>query len=249
MQQTPPRRPDEGLVRCAGGVVGQLTSEDSVNDALSHWVHGTRVVAHCWLWPVAGTSMAGLRPRRESSSPCSACCPVTLTGSRSTLSDALKSSLQRNPTYTPGTTEIERARFRSAWRDELIVIAGEYVKATKRRAGFEADVLRLQATMNARFGSMLQPRSARYLPGFRIAHSQKSLSLVLKHYWCHDKIDEPPACPVDRIMLREAHAPYPLRTWTTVNTIEKYRIQLGILETAATAKGQSVAVWELLEFK
>ena len=119
----------------------------------------------------------------------------------------------------------------------------------KDRAGFEKDVLRLQAAMNARFRPILQPKSSRYPPGFRVAHSQKSLSLLLKHYWCHGKIQEPPACPVDRLILTIAGTPYSLRTWTTVNTMEKYRAQLASLEGAASAARQSVAVWELLEFK
>ena len=137
----------------------------------------------------------------------------------------------------------------ASWRDELIDIGDEYIKAMKDRAGFEKDVLRLQAAMNARFRPILQPKSPRYPPGFRIAHSQKSLSLLLKHYWCHGKVQEPPVCPVDRLILTTADAPYNLRTWTTVNTMEKYRAQLASLDAAASAAGQSVAVWELLEFK
>lgn len=51
------------------------------------------------------------------------------------------------------------------------------------------------------------------------------------------------------MMLTWAKAPYSMRTWTSVNTMDNYRRQLGYLDEAARAAGQSVAVWELLAFK
>jgi hypothetical protein len=129
------------------------------------------------------------------------------------------------------------------------MIAREYVTRVKSRKGYETDVLKLQKRMNDRFGPILQTKTSRCEPGFRVSHAQKSLSLVLKHYWCHSRIEEPPACPVDRLILTVADAPFWSRTWTSVNTIEEYRLQIGILDQAAADAGQSVAVWELLNFK
>jgi hypothetical protein len=165
------------------------------------------------------------------------------------LSDATNSALQRNPTYTPGTTTQQAHRFRDSWKDELVVIADEYVGRVKDRSGFEDDVVRLQKAMNDRYGPILQHISSRCDPGFRISHAQKSLSLVLKHYWCHGKIEEPPSCPVDRLILTIAGATSNLRTWTSVNTMHAYRDQINFLDQAALAAGESVAVWELLNFK
>ena len=56
----------------------------------------------------------------------------------------------------------------------------------------------------------------------------------------------PPACPVDRLMLTHAKAPYGLRTWTSTNDVARYRQQLECLRTAAN--GKDLAVWELVEF-
>ena len=82
--------------------------------------------------------------------------------------------------------------------------------------------------------------------GFRIAHAQKSLALYLKHLWCRGDLAMPPACPVDRLMLTHAKAPYGLRTWTSTNDVARYRLQLECLRTAAN--GKALAVWELVEF-
>ena len=165
------------------------------------------------------------------------------------LRDATVSALQRNPIYSPGTSHARRKEFRDAWGVVLTKIAAEYEHGMKDRAQFEDDILRLQKEMNAQFRPMLQTASTRCDPGFRISHAQKSLSLFLKHYWCHNHIDEPPACPVDRMMLTEAKAPYSKRTWTSVNTMDGYREQLGYLEKAGNDDGETVAVWELLKFR
>jgi hypothetical protein len=165
------------------------------------------------------------------------------------LRDSLLSSLQRNPTYTPGTTDADKAEFRSVWRQRLIDLADEYAHATKDRKGFESDVVGLQTAMDGQFRSILQPLSSTYPSGFRVAHAQKSLSLMLKHSWCNGFTTEPPACPVDRLILTVANAPYGNRTWTSVNTVAQYREQLGFLDRAAEGAGQSLAVWELLNFK
>jgi hypothetical protein len=165
------------------------------------------------------------------------------------LSDALNSVVQHNPTYTPGTTASGRVLFRAAWRKELTGIGDEYIQSMKDRTAFESDILRLQAVMNAQFHQILQPVDPRYAHGFRVSHAQKSLSLLLKHCWCHGRIEEPPACPVDRVILTKARAPYDKRTWMTANTMEAYRDQIGYLDSAAAAAGQTVAVWELLQFK
>jgi hypothetical protein len=163
--------------------------------------------------------------------------------------DAIGSAVKRNPTYSEGTSNAQRREFRDAWSGELTTIAGEYVQSMKNRAEFESDVLRLRNSMDDRYRPILNAGSATCEPGFRVAHAQKSLSLMLKHYWCHGRIEEPPACPVDRLMLKEADAPYGWRTWTSVNTLDDYRHQLGYLDRAARVGGESVAVWELLAFK
>ena len=86
--------------------------------------------------------------------------------------------------------------------------------------------------------------------GYRIAHAQKSLSLVLKHMWCHGFLtDPPPVCVIDSIILRAAaargagtHAV----TWTRVASLKAYREHLAICQRAAG--GHNIAIWELFIF-
>jgi hypothetical protein len=87
-----------------------------------------------------------------------------------------------------------------------------------------------------------------YGAGFRIAHAQKSLSLVLKHYWCNNVIAEPPCCPVDRRILTIAGDRQP--KWTDLDHMNDYRTKLGILRCAAQRDpvGPSLAEWELVNF-
>jgi hypothetical protein len=90
-----------------------------------------------------------------------------------------------------------------------------------------------------------------YPPGFRIAHAQKGLSLVLKHYWCNDEIDEPPCCPVDRRILMIAGAIGSAAKWTDLDTLNAYHEKLKRLRMASASfaiQPISLAEWELHKF-
>lgn len=106
--------------------------------------------------------------------------------------------------------------------------------------------------MNAEFGGYFHPVAVGvYSPGFRIAHAQKSLSLVLKHYWCNGVLGEPPCCPVDRRILTTAGAGQQEARWTDVDTVPQYLGKLALLSTAAGASRFapiSLAEWELEAF-
>jgi hypothetical protein len=93
------------------------------------------------------------------------------------------------------------------------------------------------------------PKGA-WLVAYRVAHAQKSLSLVLKHLWCHQKLPqgtEPPGCPIDRIILDRAKRGHGI-TWTTISTMEGYRSALGLVKAAANASRLSVATYELFVY-
>lgn len=90
-----------------------------------------------------------------------------------------------------------------------------------------------------------------YPPGFRIAHAQKSLSLVLKHFWCNDEIGEPPCCPVDRRILTIAGAKGSAAKWTHLDTLHAYHEKLNWLRKASASfeiQPIPLAQWELREF-
>lgn len=87
--------------------------------------------------------------------------------------------------------------------------------------------------------------------GYRIGHAQKSLSLVLKHMWCHEYLDAtPPVCVIDSIILKAARKQrggVSKVSWTRANSVRIYREYLNICKRAA--RGIDLAVWELFTFK
>jgi hypothetical protein len=163
------------------------------------------------------------------------------------LQDAIASAVVKNALYAPVATATNRHDTGVGWKQMLETIAAEYVEpATAEK--YEADLVRLQAHMNRGFGQYF--RQARhpkfgYEPGFRISHAQKSLALVLKHYWCLDLVDMPPQCPVDRPVLVAARAGELNSKWTDVNSIAAHQFKMQFLAEAAAKEELSIAEWEL----
>jgi hypothetical protein len=163
------------------------------------------------------------------------------------LQDAIASAVVKNALYAPAATVTNRHDTGVGWKQMLETIAAEYVEpATAEK--YEADLVRLQAHMNRGFGQYF--RQARhpkfgYEPGFRISHAQKSLALVLKHYWCLDLVDMPPQCPVDRPVLVAARAGELNSKWTDVNSIAAHQFKMQFLAEAAAKEALSIAEWEL----
>jgi hypothetical protein len=110
----------------------------------------------------------------------------------------------------------------------------------------------LRAFMNTNYGGYFETAVVNgYPPGFRIAHAQKSLSLLLKHFWCNGEMGEPPCCPVDRRILMIAGATGSEAKWTDLDTINAYHNKLERLRTASvnsTIQPISLAEWELYAF-
>jgi hypothetical protein len=68
--------------------------------------------------------------------------------------------------------------------------------------------------------------------------------------WCLGDLPIPPQCPVDRIILTRANAPYNERKWGFVNDIETHRKRYNILRLASIEDGfDNVSIWELENFQ
>ena len=163
------------------------------------------------------------------------------------MQDAVASALLRNALYAPSATAADRQEVGSGWRQRLDALAAEYAEPASV-GKYERDLVRLQAHMNRHYG--MHFRQARhpkfgYEPGFRISHAQKSLSLVLKHFWCLGRVAEPPECPVDRPVLVAARAGELNSKWTDVNSIAAHRFKMKFLTEAAASEGLTIAEWEL----
>ena len=124
------------------------------------------------------------------------------------LQDAVVSAVHQNALFAPRAKSTDRYEVVSKWKEILDSYASEYAEPVSSE-NYDKDLVRLVAQMNRTFGHHF--RQARhpkfgYEPGFRVSHAQKSLGLVLKHYWCLDLVAMPPQCPVDRAALLAAGA-------------------------------------------
>ncbi len=163
------------------------------------------------------------------------------------LRDAVGSAVTKNALYAPKATTGDRYEVDTGWKQLLDSIASEYTDPASSEK-YEADLVRLSAEMNRTFGEHFrQTRHPKfgYEAGFRISHAQKSLSLVLKHYWCLNLVAMPPQCPVDRTVLIAARAGELNSKWTDVNSIEAHRLKIKWLAEAARQEGLALAEWEL----
>ena len=171
------------------------------------------------------------------------------------LRDAMRASARRTHLYRPGTTQAERNHVRSGWSQDLKRLAYLYAANGSEfatQAQFETDLMALRAFMNKNYSNYFEAVVVNgYAPGFRIAHAQKSLSLVLKHFWCNDEMDEPPCCPVDRRILATADAVGSAAKWTDLDTLDAYHEKLERLRRASAKsviQPVSLAQWELYAF-
>jgi hypothetical protein len=171
------------------------------------------------------------------------------------LRDALAVSSRRTHLYRSGTTQAERNLVREGWSEQLTRLSDLYATnaaAFSTQAQFDSDLVTLRTFMNNTFAMYFEADIVKgYPPGFRIAHAQKSLSVMLKHLWCNDEMEEPPCCPVDRLILVIAGAKGTAAKWTDLDTLDAYHQKLGRLLAASLSfsiQPISLAQWELLLF-
>lgn len=161
------------------------------------------------------------------------------------LSRAITASVQHNPTYHPNcNTDALRRLVRVFWGQQLIVIAEKY-KEEQSIETYENEILELQRVMNENVGHCFQEH------GFKISHSQKSISVYLKHLWCIGLIATPPLCPVDRMILTHIGHGNAQPPWTQVTTIEQYRAHVALLTNHYNLdpiRYEKIAEWELMAF-
>ena len=81
---------------------------------------------------------------------------------------------------------------------------------------------------------------------FRIGIAQKLINLHLKYLWCSGVIQEPPHCPIDGIIRDVAKLNY---DWIISDNIEEYKEAIESLNKISQRKHETLAQWELREFR
>jgi len=146
-------------------------------------------------------------------------------------------SVQRANLYAPNS-ELHRSEFRAAiiaYADDNLI--PQYQSTVSSKA-HERNILKLSKHGTAIGGGILQAT------GYKLGVAQKLLNLQLKYLWCCGSIEEPPHCPIDRVIINKT----PLRNqvnWTAMVRIDEYRVVIHALENEAKLVGKSLAQWEL----
>lgn len=143
--------------------------------------------------------------------------------------------------YKPNTKEIERTQFRTMLRGDIenIIFTIYNTQVTNHKTHLENILAICRSTEN--FNNVLKAP-------INIGISQKLLNLALKYYWCLDMIPEPPHCPIDRIIQKRLYK-QPLVNWTQLNCIDTYMQIINDVSVLAKKDKQSIAQWELVNFR
>lgn len=129
----------------------------------------------------------------------------------------LSATVQRSVTYQKNTVEKDRIDFRRNLQTLLMSLSSQYRKPVSEAAHCE-NIEALAKEITKKFGSILHGRR------FRIGSAQKALNLYLKYLWCLGRIELPPHCPIDSIILDEIakESGSPKISWTKLDSITQY---------------------------
>jgi len=163
------------------------------------------------------------------------------------ISKAINASVQHNLLYSPSANASEKKDIRVYWGSCLEEVGDEFKKEVSVKT-YEYIVEQLKKGMNKKFGALFD-NGSQYGSMFRISHSQKSISVYVKHLWCMGAIVEPKICPIDRIILNSTNAKKMKDvSWGCVNSLDEHRRKFGYIVDESAKNNLSVAVWELLKF-
>lgn len=80
--------------------------------------------------------------------------------------------------------------------------------------------------------------------GYKYGVAQKLLNLSLKYYWCLGHVNEPPHCPIDRIIISKTKHNGKIN-WTQITKRSQYEDVIKEVKDLAGRKGLSIPQWEL----
>ena len=146
-------------------------------------------------------------------------------------------TLGRNPTYNGRATDAQKGQFRDELKGQLDKLGEKYKQCNVNDEEHVENIRSLADTMSDNHGSILKDNR------FRIGSAQKALNLYLKYLWCLGKMDIPPHCPIDGVILKDLKFD---DKWTELDCIEKYRHF--IKKAKEKAGSLPLARWELGEY-
>jgi hypothetical protein len=148
------------------------------------------------------------------------------------LSNAIAAALSRNTVYESSCSDERKRAFRRALAKQLQDEALLYARPVSDTEHYRAI---------RRISDVVSDTCPKTLVGarFRYGTAQKAFNLYLKFLWRSGAISEPPHCPVDSVMLREAGID---GAWTRCDSEAQYSEWINALRKQA---GQlTLGEWE-----
>ena len=150
----------------------------------------------------------------------------------------------RSKIYKENIGESERLEIKNFVKSFIDNNFISYYQNTVNDKTHNQNIINLSKELSKKFTTIL------YDNVFRIGTSQKVLNLYLKYLWCMDKIQTPPHCPIDGVILnilakrsltKDQRNIFSI-SWTKLNDIDEY---FKIIQEARTIVGSDLSSWEL----
>ena len=156
---------------------------------------------------------------------------------------AWAASVQHAKVYKPGTKP-DSKDVKVFRRDIATYVASELLPTCKSCCDEEQHYTNIDALIAhaSKVGASVLPTHA-----YKFGVAQKLLNLCLKYHWCLGRIEEPPHCPVDRIVIDKTSFRGKLN-WTDIRSREKYAAVIADIAQLAKGEGLSIAEWELRHY-
>lgn len=169
------------------------------------------------------------------------------------LSEAIGAAVGRNKLYMPLVKYKDTMIFRKEWEECLIKIGNKYIHNGYTESDYLDEIVRLRTEMNNKFHKLFTTKAdvkEGFDPGFRLSHSQKSISVYLKHLWClGENKTPPPQCPIDRKILSLVIIKGKIPAWTKVNSLKYHNELMQLIKNQAeNNKYDLVSEWELVHY-
>jgi hypothetical protein len=150
------------------------------------------------------------------------------------ISNAIGAALGRNKIYEPSCRDDNRHIFREELAKQLRIEATRYT-------GKVSDAEHCHAI--ARISDTVSKICQKFLLNGRLRYgtTQKSFNLYLKFLWRSGRIELPPHCPIDSVVLRAAAIN---GSWTKLDCERRYLKWINEIRQKAEAKRCTIAEWE-----
>jgi len=152
-------------------------------------------------------------------------------------------SVQHAGLYKKNSKEKDRRTFR---REIIAYIEKELLPKYKNKVTSKIHCKNIEDL--SKKGSELESGKKVLKDKYKIGVAQKLLNLQLKYLWCRGKVERPPHCPVDRVIIDKTK--HKGTAWTKIKSIEQYKEVIQSIEEVQEESGiSSLSEWELKNFE